>query len=272
MGRKAISESTLSLTRSQLEAEVGFSLGWGRGDDYSDTAWDTRKQQGIDAAIDAGLRMFYYPTPMPGDKESYDWSFMRPTRTVTLVSGQSLVALPDDFGGLEGDVHFVESGRTGRALKQTSEQLIGRMFMETPDRTGQPEVCAIKQEVTTGKYKGQRASLYVFPTADDDYTLSVQYYILPDTLTTSFPYALGGAQHAETIKAACLAAADLHQNDRKAQKWDLFIDRMRASISLDRRNKAQFFGLNLDQRYHSRRLDWRNDNMPVITYDGTEPT
>lgn len=269
-----MAESTLALTLEALEAHVGFLLGWGRGANYDDVAWTDREQLGITQAIETGLRWFYFPSVLPGDRESYSWSFMRPTRTVTLVSGESTVALPDDFAGLEGDVHFVESGRMGRCLRQVSEQIIAQAFADQPDRTGLPDMCAIQQPNTTSKTRGTRAQLYVYPTADADYTLSFQYYFQPDTLSTSFPYAHGGAQHAETIKAACVAAADLYQNDRKGQMWDMFIDRMKASTSLDRNNKAQYFGQNLDRGMYNRLgyRDPRFQDFPVVTWDGVTPT
>ncbi len=39
--------------------------------------------------------------------------------------------------------------------------------------------------------------------------------------------------HAETIQAACLAAAELFLNDEKGQYWQTFMERLAASVAHD---------------------------------------
>ncbi len=266
-------ESTLSLTHQELEAEVGFFLGWGRGTNYGETAWSARQQKGITDCVESGLRMFYFPAPLPGEQSAYDWSFLRPTRDLTLPSGEQSVPMPDDFGGMEGDVRLIDSGRAAWPIKQVSEQAIYQKRFETPQQTGQPIFCAVAVGEKTGVYKGQRANLIVFPAADQEYTLQIQYYILPNSLSTTFPYSLGGATHAETIKAAMKAAAEMHQDNARGVMYDLFVERMKASISLDRRNKAQSFGYNSDPGYNRDRFGYRylNNIRVPITYNGVSP-
>ena len=53
---------------------------------------------------------------------------------------------------------------------------------------------------------GQRFDLYVFPIADQEYTLNLRYYVLLNDLTTARPYPYGGMTHAETILAGVRAA------------------------------------------------------------------
>jgi hypothetical protein len=268
-----MAESTLSLTYSELEAEVGFFCGFGRGTNYGETAWSTRQQQGITDCVKSGLRMFYFPGPLPGEQSAYDWSFLRPTTTIVLPDQATSVPLPDDFGGLEGEVRLIDSGRASWAIKQTSEQQIYQRRFNVPEQTGQPEFCAVRQTPVTNKYRGQRSELLIFPTADQEYTLQLQYYLLPDALSVSFPYAMGGTTHSETIKAAVKAAAELHQDNMKGPMNDLFIDRMRASISLDRRSKPQNFGMNLDASYNAGGNGYRYMNgirVPIL-YNGVSP-
>lgn len=269
-----MAESSLSLTQSALEAETAFFLGWGRGPNYGDPAWSTIKQQGITDCVNSGLRMFYFPAPLPGEMSSYDWSFIRPMRTVLWASGSTSVALPDDFGGMEGDVRMIDSGRRSIPIRQTSEQTISQRYFDYPDMTGSPEYCAVRMNSTTSVYKGQRADLYLFPTADQDYTLEFQMYLNPDALSPSFPFALGGATHAETIRVACKAAAERDQNNiMQGPQYTYFIERLKASISLDRRNKGQTFGYNSDRGYNRGR-NYGNllDNTQIpITFDGTSP-
>lgn len=266
-------ESTLALTYEELQSETGRFLGFGGGTEESDSAWTTRQTTAINNAVKAGIRMFYFPAPLPGDAAAYDWSFMRPSRNIAFASGASSAELPDDFGGMEGSVQLVNANRTFTTVPQTNEQRLNVMYASFPDVTGQPQWCAVRLPATTSQTKGQRANLYIYPIADQDYTLQIQYYILPDALSTTFPYALGGATHAETIKAACLAAAELDQNYQRGVRYEQFVERMRASVSLDRRNKAQTLGLNLDHGYNQRRYYDRSDNIDgVVTVNGVTPT
>lgn len=270
-----MAESTLALSLTELEAEVGFYLGWGRGSNYSETAWSTRQQQGITDIIKSGLRSFYFPAPLPGESSSYDWSFLRPTRQATLESARNTVDLPDDFGGLEGTVFLVSSTSRPVEIQVTSEANVARQYAVTPSQTGTPLMIAIRNLTQTTQTRGSRSQLYVFPTADSTYTLEFRYYLLPDALVTTFPYPQGGTMHAETIRAACKAAAELHQDGQPGPMQANFIDRMRASVSLDRRTKGQNFGVVTDPGYnrsYSRYPGWRHyEQGNAITYDGANP-
>lgn len=267
-----MAEPTLNLTNSQLEAEIGWFLGFGRGANYSDTAWSTRQQRDITMALNTGLRMFYYPPPLPGEAASYDWSFARPMRQVTLIEGETSVALPDDFGGIEGDVMFIDSGRLVAACKVTNEQRVARMYADYPDVSGQPQLAAIRIPSTTSLAKSQRANLYIYPAADQDYTLEFQMYLNPDALSASFPYALGGTTHAETIRAACKAAAERDINNvQNGPQFQYFLERLRASVSLDRRNKGQTYGYNGDPGYNRPRYYDRSNVRIPVTFDGVNP-
>lgn len=239
-------------------------MGFGRGSNYSEPAWNTRNQLTITNCVKGGLRMFYFPI-------DHEWSFMQPTRDLTFLSGADSVQLPDDFMGMQGEVTLVDSGRISRPIKQSNEQYINDQFANFPDRTGQPEVCAIRWGMAMGVYKSQRANLYIYPKADQDYTIRLQYFLQPDTLSTSFPYAYGGTTHAETIKAACKAIAERDENNvQDGPQYAYFVERMRASVSLDRHNKAQSMGYNGDRGYNRQRLrsgfgHWLQNNP--VTYN-----
>lgn len=240
-------------------------MGLGRGTNFSETAWSTRNQLSITNAVKSGLRMFYFSA-------DYDWSFIRPTRQATFVTGETSVALPDDFGGLEGTVRVIDSGLVGIPIKQTNEQWISRRYGEFPDVSGQPQYCAVRQPSTTSATKGQRANLYLYPVADIDYTIEFQMYLNPDALSASFPYALGGTTHIETIRAAVKAAAERDINNvQQGPQYQYYRERLQASISLDRRNKGQTFGQNIDPGYNQASNYRRSVTAIPITFDGADP-
>ena len=62
---------SLTLTRADLEDEVGRALGYGRGSLSGDTLED------VTVCIERGLRQFYTPEPLPGERVSHQWSFLR---------------------------------------------------------------------------------------------------------------------------------------------------------------------------------------------------
>jgi len=111
---------------------------------------------------------------------------------------------------------------------------------------------------TTGT-QGQRWQLFVFPKSDAAYTLQFQYYLLPDYLSGAFPYAYGGAQHAETLLAACKAVAELELDDAEGPQAASWQRMLATSIELDRRNKPQNLGYNRDMSDMKHSYPWRQD-------------
>lgn len=74
-----MAESTLSLTFNQLADEVGAVLNLGR----DHTAFSAAQAADVAAIINRALRQFYYPTPLPGERSGYSWSFLHPVTTIT---------------------------------------------------------------------------------------------------------------------------------------------------------------------------------------------
>ena len=62
---------SLTLTRADLEDEVGRALGYGRGSLSGDLLED------VTVCIERGLRQFYTPEPLQGERTSHRWSFLR---------------------------------------------------------------------------------------------------------------------------------------------------------------------------------------------------
>ena len=243
-------ESTLSLSYDEIRAEVGHFLGYGR----DVTAWvdsealaDARrserkvKRENIESCLRSGMRQFYYPPPLFGERMGHDWTFLHPTSTMALVSGTHTYELPSDFGGVEGPVTFADSDSRGSArLLLVNEGIWRKNRQELPDLTGQPRMVSFRPKAGVGTKQGQRHELMVFPTPSEAFTLAYNYYMLPDALTDSRPYPLGGAAHAETILASCLAIAEQRLDDAQGTQKALFMERLAASIGADRKHQSGF--------------------------------
>lgn len=235
-------ESTLSLQFNDLLGEVGINLGYGRGAAFGDPTWDTRQAASLDSIVRSGLRQFYYP-PIP-----YDWSFLRPAATAVFSQGNSTVRLPDDYGGLEGQITLSTTSSQPWRIEWTNPGVIQQQYAMFSSRTGPPMLAAeLPLKGTTG-VSGQRFELLLFPLADQNYTLQFTYYVNPDYLSGAFPYAYGGSQHAETILESCLAIAEQRLDDiLDGPHSRKFQERLQASIAMDRKNKPQRLGYNADR-------------------------
>lgn len=269
-------ESTLALTLNDIAGDVGHHLGYGYGVNNGDTAWTTGQQREVDRCVAAGLRQFYYPPPLPGSNSSYDWSFLKPITPILLASGSTSAMLPDDFGGIEGDL-TLSTGNSSSLLpvRVVGEGLIRTRYAELPSRTGRPEIAAVVPVRGTTNNAGQRFELTYWPAPDQDYTAEVAYYLLPNALTTILPFAYGGMLHCETIRESCLAIAEERNDDTGAGVHKAkFFERLAASISADRKFKGELVGYNGDRsdlRYGRRSGDpreWRYASG--VTFDGVQ--
>lgn len=170
--------------------------------------------------------------------------------------------LPDDFGFLIGDLTYSSDDGFPR-ITVVSDNMI-RTMRSRSDVTGPPSMAAVVPLSTTGA-SGQRFALMVWPTPDSDYTVRYRYSVLPNALTDSYGYPFGGAMHAETIRASCLAAAESLFNDTRGVKWSEFQSRLVASIGMDRRLSAP------DMLTAPRYTGWYEFNN-YATYEGSVPS
>lgn len=240
-----MAESTLALAYNEVAAEVGSYLGFGRGPNYSDPAWSTRQQNMIDSCVKSGLRQFYCPPPLDG-VNTYEWSFLKPTATMTLASGVNTIALPDDFGGFEGVITVSSPTLVNWPIHVFNEGQIREAYSLNPSITGRPIQAAIVPLRGTTGTTGQRFQLFFFPVPDTNYTVQFQYYLLADFINGTISYAYGGMAHAETILESCLAIAEQRIDGSNTVHSAQFMQRLAASIGKDRQYKAQTLGYNRD--------------------------
>ena len=256
-------ESTLNLKKTDLEQKVGRFLGYGDG---ITKAWTVNQTAGVRDCVESGLRRFYYPT------EPYSWSFLRPTATISLLSGEQTVTLPDDFGNPEGDITITTTGgQTWWPLQLVGEGQLRNRYSQSPSTTGRPIAVALRPQKGTELLRSQRFEFFFWPIADQDYTLECVYSLLMDALTSTHPYCYGGAAHAETILESCLAVAESRLDDSMTVHALEFQRRMAASIALDRRSKPAHLGYNGDRSDNVRRWNRVNPHyLGRITYNGQE--
>lgn len=239
-------ESTLAAAFTDLQGDVGFFLGYGRDPEV----WDSKKSANVTHCLKGGLRLVYHC--------GYPWSYLKPVATLVLKNGASSAILPHDYGGFEGRVTI--QSPTSQAWWALELGSIGQIYERIslhPSTTGRPTMLAEEPIKGTTATSGQRHQLKVWPIADQDYTLRFQYFLLPDYLTGTQPYVYGGAQHAQLFFAACKAVAERDLDDlANGPQFIEFMRLLEVSKDLDRRNKPQTLGVNLD------RSDWPGREYP----------
>lgn len=231
--------STLALNKTVYESEVGDYLGWGR------TAWQSEAEKVTRLQLDvaSGLRRFYYC--------GHPWSFLKPFAQLTLPQGATTVPLPDDFGGVDGGTQacltntnllflqwlpFTGPGRVLQALSELPNAVgITRLLSERPIKGMQPG-------------QMQKSELYFFPEADQAYTLTFPYFFNPEYLVdVTYPFALGGVEHHDTILESCLAVAEARRDNLLKLHSSEFQRLLQLSIQIDRRKQPTNLGQNLDR-------------------------
>jgi len=268
-----MAESSLSLNFTDFKKKVGFFLGYGLGDTSPGVYTDAQTMEVVNDCVRGGLEQVVKPPILPGEQNSYDWSWMRPVATVALPSGASSVVLPDDFGGIEGKVFLTDSASDSfMPIQVVNPEFILAKQAAYPTFTGPPGLVAVQWTRGTTANAGQRAQLMVWPTTDQAYTLTLQYYFLQDALNGTNPWPPGGAFLAQTINASCLAYAELHVNYvSRGPMYQAFMESLAASIAADRRNLPQTGGYNgdrSDEVFAGRSWDYLH--RPVaVTYSGS---
>lgn len=269
-----MAESTLSIVWKEYQARQAVFVGWSRGALYNDSAWSDQQQFELDGWTASGLRRFYFPPILPGESAPYKWSFLRPTAAIPFKQGEQAIRMPDDYGGLEGPISLLTTNVVSQpwAIKWTTEGNIRQMYASTPTFQGPPQLAAPAPIRGTSGQASQRFEVLLYPIADQDYTVQVQYYITPDTLSGAFPYAYGGAAHVETIMESCLSVAEERFDDIPAMQGahgQAFMMRLAASVAADRTMKPQRLGYNRD-RSDDRNAGYYNPHWwgPPATYNG----
>lgn len=80
-----MAESGLSIGASDLRAEIGYFLGYGR----TSGNWSAAQLSEINGIMQSGVRRVYYPVGVSDDTLGYEWSWLRPTTTLELYDGYS---------------------------------------------------------------------------------------------------------------------------------------------------------------------------------------
>jgi hypothetical protein len=255
-----MSESTLSLSFTNLKTEVGFFLGYGR------SGWTADQTSEIESLVQAGVRRVYYPIGT-GPNAGYEWSWLRPTVTLEIVAGDGDYDLPDNFGRLIGNLHYAP-GIIQAEIKIISLESILELRSRL-DESSPPWFAAVRPK-TQAKSVGQRWEILFYPKPDANYTLYCNFEAYSGILSTDYPYPLGGMELSELYVESCLAVAEQRANDESGLHGQVYQALLIDAIARDRKRGARFFGpmgdheSEVDAEFHR-----SGDQSPYpVTYKG----
>ena len=214
----------LDINKGQLSRLVG---------DYmfkmpNPSAWTHGQKAEISEIVRTGLREFYNPKALPGERAPHFWSFLAPTSTITTEASTSLYDLPKDFSVLHGPITYAPGEASlYPPIKVVSERRLENS-LQTSGSTGRPIEAAIRPKKNYRLYE-----LMLWPQPDDAYILSYSYSFNPEQLEDDSDLPQGGQPHSQTIIESCLAAAEVKQGSRGIHNEEFGL-RLVASVGHDR--------------------------------------
>lgn len=250
-----MAESTLALDIDALRIEAATVLGVNR----TYASLSTLDAQDVDRAVESGYRMFLWPESAPdpdvqGKMVVHRWRFLRISYgTIAMTADDYTDDLPDDFGWIIGPfITIDDDAESYRPIVWRSESDVLRLRQHDSDTTTVPFAFAIRPKAFDGT-TGCRHEIVWYPTPDDAYDVTFPYAPIPDKMVSgAADHPWGGAQHAETVKAAVRAAAEMLRAGAPGAEYGTYVRRLTASIKTDRQLTPRTLGTNYHTQYRAR--------------------
>jgi len=241
-----MAESSLSLTYEDFMEHVARFLGF--KDTYADMSDGNRSR--ADRIVQSAYRQFLNPPIVPPAVTAHKWSFLSPESQIVLASGTADYDAPEAFGSLLGTMTFSTSGNIYTPVILVGEGQI-RQERQATEATGYPKWVAIRPKAFSGA-SATRWEFLFYPEPDGVYTLDYRYNINVNKLNVTNLYPIGGLQHAETMLASCLAAAERDEDETQSVQHVRFLARLQTSVELDLTMGADTLGGEGESHYHQR--------------------
>ena len=263
-----MAEPGLSLAYDDFRQGIADFLGFGR----TIVNWSADQSAEIIAVLDAGLRHFYYPDPLPGQRIGHRWSFLRASAALALSADQGNYSLPDDFGAFEGPLTYSGTDSPSWVVQQTSESHVmdKRSVAYGNQSSHRPTWVAVRPLRTPHVAISTRWEAVFAPVPSQEYKLTYRYQLLPQPLSSTVIYPLGGQAHSELLMESCLAMAEQRLDDQIGIHSQRYLHRLATSIRYDRQiTEGENLGYNRDDPVN-RNLAGRS--RFTVTVGGATPT
>ena len=191
---------TLSKSFDDLRRVIGWMIGQSREPDQ----WTPELTRNVRDVLVTGLSNFYWYVPDQG-QEQYSWSFLKPSKSLSVLADTDTYDLPPDFGGLYSNGFTFDSGTQPPVKLVTEEEL--RIIRGTEAKTAtHPSYCAIRPKIASEGHE-QLYEVIFYPKPTVVHTLRYRYSIIPGLIDDTDIYPHGSRLHSVTILESCLAVA-----------------------------------------------------------------
>jgi hypothetical protein len=245
--------SSLVVTKSQLERLIGRAMTFSP----NPKSWTHGQAVVVAEVLRNGLRKFYQPQVLPGERDTWQWSFLSPVHLMDIQSGVFEYDLPLDFSMVRGGITYSDgTGIMYPPIRLVSEEQV-RQQLQATGNTARPFVAAVRVK-NSNENTGTRYELLLAPIPSEDRQIAIPYAINPEQLGTDEALPMGGQPHAQTIIEACLAASEIHLGSGNSHQQE-FLTCLQASISHDRMlSSPHSLGYNRDNS------DNYNHDLPYV--------
>lgn len=259
---------SLDVDRAYLERLVGRELGYGP----SAGGWSRTQAEHVNEAIRQGLRQFYSPPVLPGQRHQHEWSFLKQVGHITTVASQFEYDLPDDFGLIFGNMTFDPGTNVLYDPAEEVSEYQLRAYRAVETASGRPTQFAIRAK-QSDPAEGTRFEALLWPLPDEAYKMSFRYLVNPELLLNA-QYPMGGQPHAQTVLESCLYAAECLQDQNKKQHEMRFMMCLQASVSHDQKmNSPARLGVDYDRsNWMGQVTDYHDLDENLVTLNGAEVT
>ena len=228
-------------------------------------SWSKAQIEWYHDIINRGAQRVYYLDDT-GDGVLRHWSFLRSAFDIQTKSGITDLVLPEDCGGIIGNLAFDQSDSGYQVVvKVTPEQILEARAINTTI-SSYPQWYA-ERWFDDGADGYQKRQLMLWPNPDGNYTLNGTKNILPVDLDETHPFAYGGRPYVGLYLAAMLAILDPQMEGQFQQK-------LRAALQTDNtQGVPDFLGKNLNgnrQWGKTRDSSGRFLNFDPVTYNGSQ--
>ena len=258
----------LGVNKAYLKRLIGRALDFGP----NPATWNHSEASQVDLALETGLRKFYVPMVLPGERHSWNWKFLKPIGTVTTNDDVYTYDLPSGYVSLEGPITFTPGeGTLYPGLEIVPEHRI-RKWLADSTGAGRPQYAATRVKPIDKAAGGTSWEILFYPPPDDTYELSFSYSVNPIAMDNEATLPYGGQQHAQTLIEACLAAAEEQNGQVNGPHAVKYLECLQTSVSIDKRsNCPESIGYNRDRsdRPHDEWIDGRDYlAQSNVTYNG----
>lgn len=247
----------------ELRAIAGDFLGYGT----DPSAFSVKASAHVERMLKIGYRNFLYHSMVEPEASVYVWSFFKPLRRLQTVANQADYDLPEDFGGIEGDITF-QPDDAFRQIIMVPEGRIRKHRQHNHSASWPTEAAIVVLE--SDGVAPQRFQLMLHPAPDAAYTLTFRCNVNPRPLSSANPYPICGPEHAETLKEAILAACEKDLDDTQGVHTAAYQSLLAGSIARDRKTKSSPWIGNMNNGGVIVEDFYRNRG--IVTFNGVDPT